>query len=238
MPQKLRCRVTDILDHGERVYSIFLKPENLAPRFLPGQFLHLALDNYSSGDFWPDSRSFSIASAPSERQLLRITYAVKGQFTGRIEAELRQGRDVWIKMSYGEFIVNSENDVCLLAGGTGVTAFTAFLAGLPADHPCHVYLFYGARDKNLLLFRDLVQQCAALVSQFQPYYFVEHTDRKAVGQPEIVGRLSVEAMWQHIENPLAATYYISGPPPMLKVIASDLNERGIHTDAIRIDAWE
>ena len=32
--------------------------------FKPGQFLHLALDAFEPGGFWPESRVFSIASAP------------------------------------------------------------------------------------------------------------------------------------------------------------------------------
>ena len=62
-PQKIRCTLTRLLDHGDHVYSLFLTPDRRLPRFLPGQFLHLALDEYQLGDFWPDSRVFSIASS-------------------------------------------------------------------------------------------------------------------------------------------------------------------------------
>jgi ferredoxin-NADP reductase len=123
-----------IIDHGEQVNLLTLVPQHLAPRFLPGQFLHLAMDEYNPGDFWPESRVFSIASTPAERDLLHITYAVNGQFTTRMESELHPGAEVWVKLPYGEFIVGTGTSVCLLAGGTGVTAFTAFLAGLGADH--------------------------------------------------------------------------------------------------------
>jgi predicted ferric reductase len=58
---------------------------------------------------------------------LRDTNVVNGQFTGRIEAELRPGREVRVKLPYREFIINIENDGCLLADGIGVTAFTDFL---------------------------------------------------------------------------------------------------------------
>src|SRR5512137_1921961 len=105
MPQKLRCEVSEVIDHGERVYSVLLAPEKPAPRFLPGQFLHLALDPFRPGDFWPDSRVFSIANSPAERDRLRITYAVKGAFTARMEAELAAGREAWVKLPYGEFTI-------------------------------------------------------------------------------------------------------------------------------------
>ena len=117
MPQKILSRVKEVVNHGERVYSIFLIPDSPAPRFLPGQFLHLALDPYIPGDFWPESRVFSIASAPSERHLLRLTYAVKGQFTSRMEAELCPGREVWLKLPYGEFTIDTSQRRLLVGWG-------------------------------------------------------------------------------------------------------------------------
>jgi len=235
MPQKFRCQVTDILEHGERVYSVILKPEKVAPRFLPGQFLHLALDNYNPGDFWPDSRTFSIASAPDERHNLRITYAVKGQFTSRMETELCPGCEVWIKMPYGEFIVNAENDVCLLAGGTGVTAFTAFLTGLSAEHPRRVFLFYGARSPDLLIYRPLVdvvqQRCSCLKARFFAEQDTEGTDC-------LSGRIEAAIVFGLVSNPLSVTYYIAGPPEMINELTSGLGQRGVTQEHLVIDAWE
>jgi ferredoxin-NADP reductase len=235
MPQKLRCEVTDVVDHGERVYSVFLEPDSPAPRFLPGQFLHLALDPYSPGDFWPDSRVFSIASAPSERNLLRITYAVKGQFTSRMEAELQLGREVWLKLPYGEFTITPESDVCLLAGGTGVTAFTSFLAGLPADYPHHVHLFYGARKPELLVYRSLVMASAQRCPNLHSKFFVEELQAET---GYICGRIDLETIQKSIPNPLSVIYYFAGPPEMLRFFTQELGQRGITADQIIVDAWE
>lgn len=237
--QKIRCRVERITNHDEHVYTVDLSPERRVPVFKPGQFLHLALDAYDPSGFWPESRVFSIASAPDQRERLRITYSVQGRFTARMEKELAEGKSVWIKLPYGEFIVQATSDVVLFAGGTGITAFTAFLDDLTPTFPQKVYLAYGARERRLLIYRDLAERCAARVSQLHPFYFIEQdADGESAARSEIVGRLSVAAMWQRIENPLSATYYISGPPPMLKAISRDLNERGMRADAIRMDAWE
>lgn len=237
--QKIRCRVERIADHGEHVYTVDLAPERRVPVFQPGQFLHLALDAYDPSGFWPESRVFSIASAPDQRERLSITYSVQGRFTARMEKELAESKFIWIKMPYGDFVIKGVSDVVLFAGGTGITAFTAFLDGLAPAFPHRVYLAYGARNSNLLIYRNLVQRRAAMVSQLQPFYFVEQdADGQPVARSETVGRLSVAAMWQRVENPLTATYYISGPPPMLKAISRDLSQQGIRTDAIRTDAWE
>ena len=63
-PQKIRCQVQQITAHGDHVYTVDLTPERPVPRFRPGQFLHLTLDDYDPSGFWPESRVFSIASSP------------------------------------------------------------------------------------------------------------------------------------------------------------------------------
>ena len=234
MPQKVHCTVTQVIDHGERVYSVFLKPDSVAPRFRAGQFLHLALDPYTPGDFWPDSRIFSIASSPQDRSTVCITYAVKGQFTTRMESELRVDRQVWVKLPYGEFIIDPEKDVCLLAGGTGITAFTAFLTGLQADYPHNVYLFYGARRPDLLIYRPLVESAAAKCPKLHPYFLAEEDEPHGF----ISGRISVEHVWQNLPDPEEMIYYLSGPPIMLKTLSAALTECRLPPTQILTDAWE
>ena len=235
MAQKLKCVIEQIVDHGERVYTLALRPERPAPRFRAGHFLHLALDPYDPTGFWPESRVFSIASPPAQRDLVRITYAVHGRFTARMESELAEGKEIWIKMPYGDFIIERGPEVVLFAGGTGVTAFTAFLEDLAPGSAPAVTLAYGARTRELLIYRDIVERCVARVPSLQVSYFVEQ-ELPALGTKP--GRVSVEAVWPLLQRPLDASYYISGPPAMLRGIARDLRAREISPEAIHIDAWE
>jgi ferredoxin-NADP reductase len=234
MAQKLNCVVEQVIDHGERVYTLALRPERPVPRFLPGQFLHLALDPYDATGFWPESRVFSIASPPAQRDVVRITYAVHGRFTARMESALAEGKQAWIKMPYGDFVIERTAEVVLFAGGTGITAFTAFLGDLTAIEDRPVTLAYGARTEPLLIYRDVVERCAQRVPSLQVSYFVERGSGPAVH----TGRVSVAALWPRLHRPLEAHYYISGPPPMLRGIGQDLRARNIPAEAIHIDAWE
>jgi ferredoxin-NADP reductase len=243
--QKLDCVVERVVAHGERVYTLALRPERperLVPRFRAGQFLHLALDPYDPSGFWPESRVFSIASPPAQRDTVRITYAVHGRFTARMENDLVEGRHVWIKMPYGDFVIDSRADVVLFAGGTGITAFTAFLEGLTPDDHHSVTLAYGARTSSLLIYREVVERCAQRLGSLHVSYFVE---RDGESDPPIEGRVrstpgrvSVEAVWPRLGRPFDASFYISGPPPMLRSIGQDLRARNISPEAIHIDAWE
>ena len=235
MPLKLQCQVSDVIDHGERVYSVLLIAEKPAPRFLPGQFLHLALDPYRPGDFWPDSRVFSIASPPTERDTLRITYVVKGAFTTRMESELAAGREVWVKLPYGEFTIAKDTGVCLIAGGTGITAFTAFVSGLAAEHRQQIDLFYGARLPALLVYRPMVQEAASRCPRLRPHYLAEHNVNGAGCLP---GRLEMGTIGDLIRDPETVTYYLSGPPAILTTLQQELAERGVERERVRVDAWE
>ena len=239
--QKIHCRVDKILHHGNNVYTLFLRPERSLPRFRPGQFLHLALDEYDPSAFWPESRVFSIASAPVERDKLTISYSVKGRFTARMETELTERQQVWIKLPYGNFVVENKRDVVLLAGGTGITAFTAFIGGLTPEYDHSVYLAYGARSVDLHTYRDLLERQAQRVHSLQLFYFAENGCPQTLDSREdrlTIGCLSVSAFWPRLKDPFTADYYISGPPTMLKGISQDLISRGIKPESIRIDAWE
>jgi ferredoxin-NADP reductase len=226
--RKIPCVVRGVTDHGERVYTVELEPSVAVPRFKPGQFLHLALDAYEPDGFWPESRVFSIASSPRERHRLAITYAVKGVFTARMERELTAGGSAWVKLPYGEFVVDSARDAVLFAGGTGVTAFTAFLQSLTPERAPRVLLFYGARKANLFVYGPLAQARARDVPSLTCYLVHEETH----------GRLQVDTAWPAIATLHDPVFYLSGPPEMLAALTLQLRRRSVSMEVIRTDAWE
>jgi ferredoxin-NADP reductase len=116
----------------------------------------------------------------------------------------------------------------LFAGGTGVTAFTAFLQSLEVERAPRVLLFYGARTPKLFVYGPLAEACAAAVPSLSCSLVCEESD----------GRLSVAAAWPAIEQLSDPVFYLSGPPQMLAALTEQLSERGVSAAAIRTDAWE
>jgi ferredoxin-NADP reductase len=226
--RKIPCVVRAVTDHGEHVYTVELEPSLAVPQFKPGQFLHLALDKPQLGGFWPESRVFSIASSPAERDRLSITYAVKGAFTTRMERELAPHGSAWVKLPYGEFVVDSTRDAVLFAGGTGVTAFTAFLQSLQPASAQRVALFYGARKRDLFVYGALAQARARAVPSLRCNLVCEATD----------GRLQADAAWPAVETLHDPVFYLSGPPPMLAALTAQLRGHEIPGEDVRTDAWE
>lgn len=245
MPRKIRCQVEAILDHGGRVYTLDLKPETSLPPFRPGQFLHLTVEDYEPASFWPESRVFSIASSPREQNRLRLCFAVKGRYTTKMEQALKVGGRVWIKLPYGEFVIDSASKAVLLAGGTGVSAFTAFLEALTPTSAQAVTLVYGARAPALFLFQPLICAQLASVAKLDALFFSETPDedftQRMAALPRAprcyAGRIAMDTVWPQLESPADRVFYLSGPPSMLQTISTELRTRGITEEQIRTDAW-
>jgi ferredoxin-NADP reductase len=246
MPRKIRCTVENLINHGGRVYTVDLVPAASVPPFRPGQFLHLTVDDYDPAGFWPESRVFSIASPPSDPKRIRICYSVKARYTTRMEQTLRTGADVWVKMPYGDFVINPANDAVLLAGGTGISAFTAFIEALQPGNPRNVCLVYGAREPALLLFRDMLLEQLRKVPSFHLLFFTETGNGEFTGEKAVlpkppqclIGRIDLEQVWSRADQPASSVFYLSGPPVMLATLSEQLLTRGVPADRIRTDAWE
>lgn len=265
-PRKIRCSVSAVTDHGGHVYTVDMVPEIPVPLFRPGQFLHLTVDPYDPSSFWPESRVFSIASSPRERNRIRICYSVKGVYTTKMEQTLRAGATVWIKLPYGEFVIDDASDAVLIAGGTGISAFTAFLEALTAGHPRKVTLVYGARTPDLWLFRDMIERQLAASPSFSAILFAESgipfvssglpltSDIGPLSSSPrfLPGRISLDTVLMPVPSPgssdlrplsadlcpLTSVFYLSGPPVMLRTLGSELTVRGVPPHRIRTDAWE
>lgn len=242
-PRKLHCTVTSVTDHGGRVYTVDLAPSSVVPAFRPGQFLHLTVDGYDPAGFWPESRVFSIASSPQDRRNLRVCYSVKGRYTTKMEHTLRPGTEVWVKLPYGDFVIDPAADAVLIAGGTGISAFTAFIEALEPTCAQRVLLAYGARSPELLLFTDLIVHQLEHVPKFQAAFFVESgvsalEKRLASRAACFAGRISPAQILERFPATAGQVFYLSGPPVMLKALGSELAARGVSFDRLRTDAWE
>ena len=246
LARKIHCTVSAIAAHGGGVYTVDLTPAGILPSFRPGQFAHLTVDDYDPSSFWPESRVFSIASSPHEKKRLRICYSVKGRYTTKMEQQLKVGGDVWVKLPYGEFFIDGSADAVLMAGGTGISAFTAFIEAMKPGMPKNVWLVYGARNPGLLLFRETIESQLAKVANFQLIYFTEEQSAELAVQvadsakpPACVsGRISLDAVFQRVADAAKKVFYLSGPPIMLNTLSTGLRQRGLPPAQIRMDAWE
>ncbi|MBU2647047.1 FAD-dependent oxidoreductase [bacterium] len=245
-PIRIQAHVDQIQNRGDGIYTLVLKPQRRIPRFQPGQFLHLAIDHYDPrGGFWPDSRVFSIASSRS-RETIEINYSVKGLFTTRMAEQLKEGSEVWLKLPYGDFIIErgvAENqDILLVAGGTGLSPFLSYLEEqVTSPGKRKIHLIYGVRKEIHILNEALLVNCLDMLEGFTLEVFIESEpcarilNNRVQPRPGMITLDHILATSETIRDPVV---FLSGPITMIQAFRAGLLEAGIAPDRIRIDEWE
>ncbi len=245
-PVKLKAQVLSVKSFGPDTYSVTFKPEVAPPRFKAGQFLHLTIDEYDpAGGFWPESRVFSIASAPGMSEL-EIVYSVKGRYTRRMAEYFSPGRQAWLKLPYGNFIIDASitpgQDVVMIAGGTGISPFLPYFHGLAVNNQkTHtVRLYYGIRQNAMLLAGNLIEECARS-ALLEASLFVEN-EQPDLNLPLLIrqefGRLDIKRIFAESKDLNNPAFFISGPPAMISAFKEGLAQEGVSSENIVIDEWE
>jgi len=241
-PVKIKAHVEKITAFGKGTYAVDFKPEGRIPRYKSGQFLHLTVDEFDpTGGFWPESRVFSICSSYNQ-DLISIIYSVKGKYTKKMEEMLKAGSRVWLKLPYGEFVIenNTTSSVVLVAGGTGVSPFLPYLENLIHEENQRqpIHLFYGIRNIEAFIGRDLLLQCRKTLKNFNVSVSIENNTSVTSEIPFETGRLDINEIRKKTAGLLNPVYYLSGPPAMIKAFKSKLFEMGVDKDNVKIDEWE
>ena len=236
-PTKFRAEVAKIDRHSDDVSTYEFRCLTRRPRYKPGQFIHLTLDSYDPSMHWPESRVFTVANGPSDKSLVRLSIAAKGEYTRRIIRELDVGSQVWMKGPYGEFIVKAEakRDTALIAGGTGISPFVAFMESLSVSGlEGRACLHYGARTEGLLAFKGLADSCTRLYAQFESKYYAE----QGAGEGVVSGKIDIDAVCRNLEDVSNTVFYLCGPPRMIEAFAARLKSAyEVDQACIRIDDW-
>jgi len=226
LTRKYRSRIVGIDSSIEGVYTLNFKSLGRPYRFLPGQFLHLSIDsNYDGIGQWPESRCFSIQNSP-EDPIIKITYSVKGNYTGLMEKSLNLGSEVWLKMPYGELFQqpHEKNNTVFIAGGTGVTPYLSLFSHNSFNDYVNPKIYIGFRSKKYNIFENELTELEKNNSNVN--YFFQDID----------GVIDIEQIYK--DNGSDSNYFISGPPIMITSFRAYLLDKGISFNNILTDDWE
>lgn len=223
LSKKYKSELIDIRNPFKGIYTLEFKSLNGKYKYLPGQFLHIAIDSdYDGSGQWPDSRCFSMQSNP-DAETIKITYAVKGKFTQQLEQHLKIGSEVWLKLPYGDLFTQSHNKVntVFIAGGTGITPFLSLFTHDSFKEYANPRIYLGFRSKSFNIYGNELNAVRNCV----PKIYNEDND----------GILDIRHIFS--ENGINSDYFISGPPMMIKSFKEKLIDNGVPAVQILTDDW-
>jgi len=221
--KKHPSRVVEIFNQIDGVYTLVFESLGRPFKYEPGQFLHLAMDEYDPSGQWPESRCFSMQSSPNE-DFIKITYAVKGKFTGRMKNELKPGSHVTLKLPFGDLFTQPHNKVntVFIAGGTGITPFLSLFTHYSFKNYVNPKIYLGFRNRSYNIYHDELSN----VRFCNPTVFYEDVD----------GYIDINKIF--LENGFGSNYFISGPPSMIKEFKKKLINSDVPVNNILTDDWE
>jgi len=226
LAKKYKSEVISILNPFKGIYTLEFRSLGSKYKYHPGQFLHLAIDeDYDGSGQWPESRCFSMQSNPDE-ETIKITYAVKGDFTKQMEQTLKIGSKVWLKLPYGDLFTQQHNktNTVFIAGGTGITPFLSLFSHESFNEYVTPKIYLGFRTKEFNIYQAELEHLSNS-SQFVQLYFQDE-----------VGVIDIEKIF--LNNGTNSNYFISGPPAMIKTFKHKLLNNGVPLKNVLTDDWE
>jgi predicted ferric reductase len=225
--KKYKSEIVDIQRPFSDIYVVSFKSLERPYKYLPGQFLHLALDPYDPSCAWPESRCFSMQTNDSE-EFIKITYSVKGAFTHRMAEELSVGKEVWLKLPYGELfsLSTKKENVVFIAGGTGITPFLSLFTCMEFSSYVKPKLYLGVKEANYHIYKEELDKAQNINPTFSSN--IVYQDKE--------GLLEIEKIARY--HGTSSIYFISGPPLMIRKFKDYLLKENVNPDNIKTDDWQ
>lgn len=207
--------------------------------FQAGQFIDLGLLDPPETDQEGDIRAFTLASAPSEEDLMVVTRLRNTAFK-RVLTGMPLQTMVNIEGPFGNFTLpeSATRPLVFLAGGIGITPFRSMLVEAATSNLSHrLVLFYSNRRPEDAPFLDELQ---SLQQEIPGYTFVgtmtqlEQSENSWTGE---TGHLDYAMLIRHIQGIESPLYYIVGPPGMVKAYRTMLKDAGIRQVDIRTEEF-
>lgn len=231
---KLRDR--ELVAEGTMAFH-FDKPSGF--QFKAGQFIRLTLIDPPQTDAEGNGRTFTIASAPVEDDLIVATRLRDTAFK-RVLRSMPVGTQVRLQGPFGALTLHEDaaRPAVFLAGGIGITPFRsislqAARAGL--SHP--LYLFYANRRPEDAAFLEELRKLEAENPNYRFIGTMTKPEESSQAWSGERGHIKREMLSRFIDDLTAPAYYTAGPPAMVDSMTKLLIEAGVNSDQIRAEQF-
>jgi CDP-4-dehydro-6-deoxyglucose reductase len=235
--RSLPCRIERLERLADDVMAVFLRlPAVEQMRFRAGQYLDFMLPGGRR-------RSFSIASAPDDSQLLEVHVrrASAGGFTGQLFDSMRAGTLLRIEGPLGQFWFRDESPrpALMVGGGTGYAPLRAMLRQLLLTGDRRpVELYWGARTSFDLYEHTWLGNVAFVRPAFAYRPVLSAPEREEFPWSGRSGLVHEAVLRDHGDELARFDVYASGPPAMIEAIRRDFIDRGLPREQLYFDSFD
>ena len=236
--QKVVLRVKRKSKIASNIVDFVFKPsQRLA--FEPGQYMEFTLAHPK-----PDSRGnrrfFTLASSPTEECLhlgVRF-YANSSSFKKALYRV--DGRTKMIAGQIaGDFTLPQDprQKLVFIAGGVGITPFRSMLKYLlDMNQRRDIVLFYSNRTADEIAYQDIIREAQTKLG-IKTFYTLTKTETIPRNWSGLVGRIDENMIEEAVPDYEERTYYVSGPPDMVRAYEHILKNLGVKSDQVKKDLF-
>lgn len=222
---------------GKTIFEYRFKPA-MPLAYTPGQYVELTLPLQKT-DFRGNRRTFTIASSPTEKEIL---FGIKEVApTSAFKTALRaidRGHEVTANNLAGDFLLptNPKQKLVFIAGGIGVTPFRSMAKYLTdTKQKRNITLFYCVSDPKQIVYKDIFKE-AEEIGLKVVYVLNPGKDQPVPSNWKgETGFLTKELISKHVLDYDSRLFYISGPDVMVQANKKLLRSIGVKRHNIKTD---
>ena len=204
-----------------------------------GQSLLITLVDPPETDSEGNGRTFTIASAPHEPELM-IATRVRDTAFKRVLKAAPIGTAVTIDGPNGEMVLHDDaaRPAVFLAGGIGITPFLAMARHAANKRlPHRLDLFYANRRPEDAAFLSELQRMEQANSNYRLIATMAEPEKSAQRWTGETGFIRRDMLERHLPELKSPIYYFAGPPQMTTAMRQMLEEIGVSEQAIRYEEF-
>jgi glycine betaine catabolism B len=211
--------------------------------YSPGQYL--VVDLGTKEDPKGPTRSFTIASSPTEKDSVMITTRIRDTPFKQKLSRLDAGTVVKITAPAGDFtlVEDYSKPVVFLSGGIGVTPFRSMIKyATDKQLPVKITMFDSNRNEANILYKDEFDSCIKVNRNLRIIYTITEEGEKLTSSDwkGEIGYIDKTMLTKYLTKDELANsiFYICGPPAMINAMQKLLSEQvGVSDDRIRIEEF-
>jgi ferredoxin-NADP reductase len=216
---------------------LFLVLKRVMPNLFPGNSFSGAYHT-KKNDLRGSRRYFSIASSPTEKELMVVTKFAEKSSTFKTELKnIKTGQEINAAGPDGDFVLPKDEarPLVFIAGGIGIAPFRSMVKYLlDTKQKRNIALIYSNNTEEEIAFEEVWDEAAKAFAMKTIYTLTDQNSIPKSWQGR-TGYINAEMVKSEVKDFKNVLFYVSGPDPMVRATEKALRGIGVAEKNIIVD---